>query len=158
MREHFADRLSENWRPPACTRVGMLRRFLDLQTGSIWRDLVGIVHAAKGSLLDVGCGAQPYRVLIPPQVQYYGIDSVHAKEHFGYRTTDTIYYSGERWPIERWLWEDALRPRLLQVMIGRSANTYPRLPSVNRSVKWTSQPAVGNGEHVGFTASKTSCK
>jgi SAM-dependent methyltransferase len=53
-----------------------------------------------GVLLDVGCGAQPYRPLLPVDVQYRGIDTADAQAHFGYRMPDTVYFDGDAWPVE----------------------------------------------------------
>jgi len=50
-------------------------------------------------VLDVGCGAQPYRALLPADVRYTGIDTVDAQSHFGYTVPDTLYFEGESWPI-----------------------------------------------------------
>jgi SAM-dependent methyltransferase len=77
-----------------------VRRWLDLQAGSIWSDLKSELAGVSGNVLDVGCGAQPYRCLLPPEVKYRGIDTADAKAHFGYDVPDTIYYSGETWPVE----------------------------------------------------------
>jgi SAM-dependent methyltransferase len=55
---------------------------------------------ARGTLLNVGCGAQPYRWLLPEGVKYIGMDIVDAKERCGYTQPDTLYYSGNVWPIE----------------------------------------------------------
>lgn len=67
---------SEQWRPPMFhpTVTGWqefasaIRRFFDLQAGSIWNDLAVVLPKVRGTLLDVGCGAQPYRGLLlsPP--------------------------------------------------------------------------------------------
>src|SRR5258708_4947485 len=62
-------RQSESWPPPRfpppTTRhariFAPLRRFFDLQAGSIWRDLKPELSQPHGVVLDVGCGAQPYR-------------------------------------------------------------------------------------------------
>lgn len=98
-RENFAERRGEKWRPPACTEPGFLRRFFDLQAGSIWSDLASELPLVKGTLLDVGCGAQPYRRLVPPGARYRAIDSAAAAQ-FGYQSPDTVYYSGDRWPVQ----------------------------------------------------------
>jgi SAM-dependent methyltransferase len=72
---------------------------LDLQAGSIWRDLKAELAQSHGSVLDVGCGAQPYRPLVHPGDRYQGIDIVNAKAYFGYEVPDTLYYDGDRWPV-----------------------------------------------------------
>ncbi len=89
----------EGWRPIPCTEITPLRRFFDLQSGTIWRDLVGVISGVHGTLLDVGCGAQPYRRLLPPGARYIGIDTVEAESLFGYHTPDTLYYDGRDWPV-----------------------------------------------------------
>jgi len=99
-RENLAERNRETWRPLACANVGSIRRFFDLQAGSIWRDIVSEAASLKGNLLDVGCGAQPYRRLLPENVSYRGIDSATAQEDFGYLAPDTTYFAGSRWPVE----------------------------------------------------------
>jgi hypothetical protein len=51
-------------------------------------------------VLDVGCGAQPYRPLLHPSAKYCGIDTAAAKEKFGYEVPGTCYFDGEIWPVE----------------------------------------------------------
>jgi SAM-dependent methyltransferase len=100
-------RKGEAWRPPTYTArrdalgraLAWVRRQLDLQNGSIWNDLASILPGCRGDVLDVGCGAQPYRELFGPQARYRGIDRVEAKDHFGYTVPDTDYYEGDRWPV-----------------------------------------------------------
>lgn len=99
---------AEAWRPPLFDRsegagqraLAALRRLLDLQAGSIWRDLRILLPQVRGTVLDVGCGAQPYRSLLAPQVKYIGIDTADSKSHFGYELPDAIYFAGNSWPIE----------------------------------------------------------
>ena len=107
LRENFALRGAERWqprafRPPRTRRdraLAAARRFLDLQAASAWRDLRVELASAEGVLLDVGCGAHPYRPLVPAGVSYRGIDQAAAAEAFGYEVPDTEYYSGDRWPV-----------------------------------------------------------
>jgi SAM-dependent methyltransferase len=106
-RRNQLDRASENWRPPLFrperTRADRWfatgRRFVDLQAGSIWRDLRLVLPERRGIVLDVGCGAQPYRSLVNPEATYQGIDHVDAQRHFGYSMPDTIYFEGDHWPF-----------------------------------------------------------
>jgi SAM-dependent methyltransferase len=106
-RKNQLEATAENWRPPlfrpvvsARDRVmAAARRLLDLQAASIWRDLAALLPQCRGDVLDVGCGAQPYRPLLGPGVTYTGIDHARAAEHLGYSVPDTIYYEGDRWPI-----------------------------------------------------------
>jgi SAM-dependent methyltransferase len=79
--------------------IAALRRFLDLQAGSAWRDLRAELATASGTLLDVGCGAQVFRSLLPPSVTYRGIDTKDAKDRFGYEVPDTHYFEGDDWQV-----------------------------------------------------------
>lgn len=98
----------ESWKPPAHWRgesmgqrlTGLIRRFLDLQAASIWKDLNVLLPSAEGDVLDVGSGAQPYRDLFGPRARYRAIDNARANEHFGYAVADTTYYEGVRWPVD----------------------------------------------------------
>jgi SAM-dependent methyltransferase len=106
-RTNMLYRTAEKWRPPlfapSCgtwaSAKASLRRLVDLQAGSIWRDLEKVLPHVAGSIVDVGCGAQPYRSLIPITARYIGIDSVASKEHFGYEVPNTRYFSGDHWPV-----------------------------------------------------------
>ncbi len=99
---------TEAWRPPtfrrANTRMARLaaaaRRGLDLQAASIWRDLSALLPTVRGDVLDVGCGAQPYRGLFRPHASYRAIDSAGAGRDFGYSIPDTTYYEGDGWPVD----------------------------------------------------------
>jgi SAM-dependent methyltransferase len=103
----MADSEAEAWRPPLfASRTGFIpdllaavRRFFDIQAGSVWRDLRPILQSVEGTVVDVGCGAQPYRRLLPRSVTYVGIDTAAAKSDFGYQVPDTLCFSGDTWPI-----------------------------------------------------------
>jgi len=107
-RQNLLHHQAERWRPPLHSSgkgtlnqlVGHIRRFLDIQFGSIWRDLSIILPQARGVVLDVGCGAQPFRPLLAPSVNYVGVDTEDAYKCFGYRASDTLYYRGEHFPIK----------------------------------------------------------
>lgn len=107
-RQNLIYRETEHWRPPIFTKdesswlkiTAAVRRFFDLQAGSVWNDLATELPKVNGTVLDVGCGAQPYRSLLPPDVKYIGIDTIDAKSKFGYEIPDTIYFSGDILPVE----------------------------------------------------------
>lgn len=107
MRENLAERTGEAWRPPVyeCgtsrrARFGFaLRRFFDLQAGSVWRDLADVLPTLRGTVADIGCGAQPYRPLLAPGVTYIGVDTQDAAAHFGYDIADVRRLDGDRWPL-----------------------------------------------------------
>ena len=52
-----------------------------------------------GRVLDVGCGAQPYRHLLPADCLYQGLDWEGAVAQFAYHTPDTLYYDGKTFPF-----------------------------------------------------------
>jgi SAM-dependent methyltransferase len=105
-RNNMVNAASESWRPQlfsgATSRFAFftaaIRRFFDIQAGSAWRDLSAILPTVEGTILDVGCGAQPFRSLVNPRAVYQGIDTTEAKAHFGYEMPDTTYFSGDVWP------------------------------------------------------------
>ena len=106
-RNNMVEATSETWRPQlftaTTTRLSLLlaavRRFFDIQAGSAWRDLSAVLPSLQGTVLDVGCGAQPFRSLVNPRSTYLGIDTDAAKAHFGYEMPNTTYFSGDVWPI-----------------------------------------------------------
>jgi SAM-dependent methyltransferase len=106
-RSNMVEANSETWRPqlfvPTTTRLSLflasVRRFFDIQAGSGWRDLSAVLPSVEGTVLDVGCGAQPFRSLINPKATYLGIDTDEAKAHFGYEMPNTTYFSGNIWPV-----------------------------------------------------------
>lgn len=77
----------------------ILRKAADLQVASVLRHLTPWLAALSGEVLEVGCGAQPYRHLIPKSCHYRGLDWQGAGQHFQYKTDDTIYYNGEQFPF-----------------------------------------------------------
>lgn len=98
----------EYWRPPLITHpvtwrrkiAAQIQRVVDLQYGSINDDLKHELRSAHGTVVDAGCGGQPFRRLLPEGVHYIGLDIVDANAKFGYMQSDTVYYSGDVWPIE----------------------------------------------------------
>ena len=76
-----------------------LRRIADLQFGSIWADLAALLPGVRGTLADVGAGAQPFRDLLSPEVRYTAVDIEEAEQRFGYRSLDTRYFCGARLPL-----------------------------------------------------------
>ena len=83
------------------SRLGFAaRRFVDLQAGSIWLDLEQLLPGLWGAVADVGCGAQPYRPLIPSDATYIGMDTEDAARDFGYDLSDIRRLDGDRWPAD----------------------------------------------------------
>ncbi len=106
-RANLVETPHEAWRPPLFVApaggvglmAGTVRRFFDLQAGSTWRDVGAILPEVEGVVLDVGCGAQPYRPLLKGAAKYRAIDATAAKTDFGYAIPDTDYFEGEVWPV-----------------------------------------------------------
>jgi SAM-dependent methyltransferase len=90
------------------------RRFLDLQAGSARHDLQEILEQAGGSLLDIGCGSQIYRELVPSGVVYRAIDTADAKARFGYDMPDTHYFAGDDWGVTEGTFDTALCTEVLE--------------------------------------------
>ena len=107
-RPNLVASLGEHFKPPNYPPGGgalahlrsRLLRFIDLQTSTIWRDLSEALPQAHGTVVDVGCGVQPYRHLFGDGVKYIAIDRAEAGQQFGFDAPDTLYYSGDRWPLE----------------------------------------------------------
>jgi SAM-dependent methyltransferase len=121
-RRNLVDRTAEDFKPPvfkpntsARNRLeNWLRRFLDLQAGSVWRDLRDELGEARGKVLDIGCGAQIYRDLLPRQATYRAIDTSDAQARFGYSMPDTHYFDGDDWGVEDGAFDTALCTEVLE--------------------------------------------
>jgi SAM-dependent methyltransferase len=121
-RRNLAFASGEGFKPPVFkpnntvwNRAGnWLRRWVDLQAGSVWESLRGELALVKGRLLDIGCGAQIYRSLVPPDVIYRGIDTSDAKTRFGYDVPDTEYFEGDEWPVSAGAFDTALCTEVLE--------------------------------------------
>jgi SAM-dependent methyltransferase len=104
--------------PPGDTLTGkarfFLRTLLDMQMASVYRHLRPWLKECNGSLLEVGCGAQPYRHLVPSGCRYTGLDWEQSEAHFNYRLPDTIYYSGETFPFDDGTFDCLLHTEVLE--------------------------------------------
>lgn len=104
--------------PPGDTVIGkarfLLRSLLDMQVASVYRDLRPWLEERSGTLLEVGCGAQPYRYLVPDVCHYIGLDWEQAGEHFDYHLPDTVYYSGDRFPFEDGSFDNLFHTEVLE--------------------------------------------
>lgn len=105
-RANLAERSGDEWRPPALEPghsalgrlLGGVRRFFDFQAGSCWADVAAEASRWSGKVVDVGCGAQPYRSLLPSGTVYVGLDIANAEQAFGYAPPDVVHFDGVRWP------------------------------------------------------------
>ena len=79
--------------------IQALQLFADLQVCTVRRDVKAWLAERSGRLLEVGCGDQPYRSLVPARCSYVGIDQGEAKGAFDMSASDEIVvYSGETFP------------------------------------------------------------
>ncbi len=76
-----------------------IRQTVDLMVASVLIYLKPWLMERKGSILEIGCGAQPYRNFLPHSCAYQGLDWENSEEYFGYSAPDTIYYKGGRFPF-----------------------------------------------------------
>jgi ubiquinone/menaquinone biosynthesis C-methylase UbiE len=76
-----------------------IRIILDLQLLTIYRDIKKEIPHYEGNVLDVGCGSSPYRFLLNPAVNYFGIDITDA-EKFDYKNPSVTPFNGEDIPFE----------------------------------------------------------
>lgn len=65
-----------------------------LVTVDLHRDLRELLPRLNGRVLDVGCGEQPYRTLLPADCDYVGVD---VEQHPG---VAAVIRPGEPWPLE----------------------------------------------------------
>jgi SAM-dependent methyltransferase len=104
--------------PPGATAGGkllfLLRILGDLQVASVLRELPPWLAIRTGSVLEIGCGAQPYRHLLPPSCSYTGLDWEKAEEHFAYRVPDTVYYDGGDFPFPDGFFDSVFHTEVLE--------------------------------------------
>ncbi|MBI4689206.1 MAG: methyltransferase domain-containing protein [Nitrospirae bacterium] len=113
----------ESFCPPQNTPPGnsiksktifFLRGILDLQVASVLQRLVPWLSGISGNVLEVGCGAQPYRHFIPKSCKYQGLDWEGSQTNFGYTAPDTVYYKGERFPFDDETYENLFHTEVLE--------------------------------------------
>lgn len=77
-----------------------VRRLADLQTFTVVRDISPWLRERPGVLLEVGCGDQPYRHLVPLECRYFGLDIAVTGEAFGTgQHLEYVHYAGGNFPF-----------------------------------------------------------
>lgn len=76
-----------------------LRRCVDLQFNSVYRDMARILPGVGGRVLDVGCGNSPFASLLDGSAEYTGLD-VESAVVFGYYNPKVIFYDGKTMPFQ----------------------------------------------------------
>lgn len=121
--------------PPADTWYGwglfLARQWADLQVASVLQHLKPWLASRAGDLLEVGCGAQPYRHFVPDACTYCGLEWQGSEEHFGYKAPDTSYYSGGRFPFD----DSAFDAVFLTEVLEHVYDTVPFLQECCRVLK-----------------------
>jgi SAM-dependent methyltransferase len=103
-----SENFHEEWKPLPHVPPGSfkdtllfhLRLFLDLEVSTVYRDLKRAFKGTTGKVLEIGCGLQPYRHLLPPEAEYHALDWEGSDVHFAYRAKDVLYYDGARFPFQ----------------------------------------------------------
>jgi SAM-dependent methyltransferase len=105
-------------KPPGTTLTGKLlfgfRIMGDLQIASVLRKLAPWLAMRTGTVLEIGCGAQPYRHLLPSTCVYTGLDWEKAEEHFSYRVPDTVYYDGSEFPFPDYAFDSLFHTEVIE--------------------------------------------
>jgi len=103
-------------KPPSANPLLFRARCLvDLQLGSIARQLRPELAALKGKVLDVGAGESPWRDWLAPEAVYQGIDVGNATD-FGMHggRSDITYYDGNVMPFGDETFDGALCIEVLE--------------------------------------------
>jgi SAM-dependent methyltransferase len=92
-----------------------LRCLVDLQLGSIVKQLRPALAAMNGRVLDVGAGESPWREWLPADAAYHGIDIGHAAD-FGMHAgrQDITYYDGTVMPFDDAAFDGAICIEVLE--------------------------------------------
>ena len=105
---------------PAAGVAGKLKQallhFLDLQTSTVIADVRPWLQTRRTSILEVGCGNQPYRHFLPADCKYSGLEWAQAVDEFAMpsRVPDVTYYSGDRFPFADASYENVFHTEVLE--------------------------------------------
>ncbi|MBF0611602.1 MAG: methyltransferase domain-containing protein [Magnetococcales bacterium] len=105
-------------RPPGKTisskLLFFLRRVLDFQVQSVLLALTPWLAKREGLLLEVGCGAQPYRHLVHESCRYLCLDWVGAMSQFGYRAPQSVLFDGGEFPFQNGVFDGIFHTEVLE--------------------------------------------
>lgn len=114
--------MRENFRPVALnTSTSLLGKIkfgcriaLDLQVASVYRSIRDQALGFSGTILDVGCGASPYKFLFDAKkTKYVGIDIVDA-DQFDYRNAEVTPFNGKDIPFPNHTYDGVLCTEVLE--------------------------------------------
>lgn len=94
-------------------RMFMLR-LCSFQVESTLTGIKSWMADRHGRILEVGCGDQPYRDLLPETCKYQGLEWSTGKDTFGFRTEDTAYYTGDTFPFADNCFDSVLHTGVLE--------------------------------------------
>ena len=95
-----------------------VKYFLDLQVATVVSDIKPWLETRTGSLLEVGCGDQPYRHFVSPDCAYTGLDWERAKTSFAMEAArDVVYYAGDRFPFEDATFDNLFHTEVLEHVV-----------------------------------------
>jgi SAM-dependent methyltransferase len=100
--------------PPGKTLSSRLRSLLDLMVASVLRGLKPWLAGLEGNVLEVGCGAQPYRHLIPNRCNYFGLDWHEAQTAFGYQAEKIVSFDGRTFPLKEGSFSNVFHTEVLE--------------------------------------------
>jgi len=80
-------------------RSAIWRSLVDLKVASILLSIHRILSTARGAVLEVGCGNQPYRFLFK-DVVYRAIDHSRSEQFTFVRKPDVTYFDGSIFPVD----------------------------------------------------------
>ncbi len=95
--------------------IQALQLYADLQVCTVRRDVKRWLAGRHGLLLEVGCGDQPYRSLVPEGCGYVGIDQGGAADNFDMSTNnEVVRYSGETFPCADGLFDALFHTEVME--------------------------------------------
>lgn len=106
--EYSCDQIKEDWQPlpnvaPNSLKNKVffwLRLIFDFGVLTTRHDIKKWKKSIRNNVLEIGCGLQPYRHLIPSHIKYYAIDWKNSNKYFHYKVNEVIYYEGDIFPLK----------------------------------------------------------
>lgn len=123
-----------------------LRCLVDLQLGTIVKNLRPALAELTGSVLDVGAGQSPWRTWLPEATSYQGLDVGNAYE-FGMQRErpDIVYYDGKLMPFDNATFDNVLCIEVLehsedpQLLVAEISRVIRRGGTLLLTVPWSAR-------------------
>jgi SAM-dependent methyltransferase len=123
-----------------------LRCLVDLQLGTIVKNLRPALAKLTGSVLDVGAGQSPWRTWLPETASYQGLDVGNAHE-FGMQRErpDIVYYDGKLMPFDNATFDNVLCIEVLehsedpQLLVAEISRVIRRGGTLLLTVPWSAR-------------------